>query len=325
LRILFTSTHRTSFINEDLNLLAKHFDVVHFTTREFLSLLILPWRIQKADATLTWFASVYSAIVVFIAKIFDKPSVIVVGGVDVAKCPEINYGVWLSPWKSLFVGYALRNATKVLPVAESQVRDAKRLAAYDGANLEWVPTGYDASFWRPLSVKENFVLTVASAASRERLAVKGIGFLFDAAARMPDMRFVVIGIDETLVKEVRRDAPANVDVVSFVARDDLLAYYQRARVYCQPSYSEGLPNSLCEAMLCECIPVGTQVGGIPLAIGDIGLLVPYGDVEALSDALSKAMAMPQSVGQAARTYIAESFSLSRREEALVRILYDLAP
>ena len=41
---------------------------------------------------------------------------------------------------------------------------------------------------------------------------------------------------------------------------------------------ERLPNALhCEAMLCECVPVGTRYCGIPTAIGDTGLYVPYGD------------------------------------------------
>lgn len=324
LKILFTSTHRTSFINEDVKLLAKHFDVVRFSTRGVFSLFLLPQRVRRADVTFTWFASVYSAFVVFCARLFGKPSVVVVGGVDVAKCPEINYGVWLSPWKSLFVRYAIRNATRVLPVAESQLKEARRLAQYPGANLEWVPTGYDATFWLPSSGKESFVLTVASVASQERLAVKGIGFLCQAAAKLSDIRFVVIGIDAALLNQVRRIAPPNTEIFSFVEPEQLRAYYQRAKVYCQPSYAEGLPNSLCEAMLCECIPVGTNVGGIPTAVRDIGLLVPFGDVEALCGAIRKAIAMPHAVGQAARKQIAESFSLTRREDTLVRILHDSA-
>ena len=40
---------------------------------------------------------------------------------------------------------------------------------------------------------------------------------------------------------------------------------------------EGLPNALCEAMLCECVPVGTDVQGIRTAMGDAGFYVPYGD------------------------------------------------
>ena len=60
--------------------------------------------------------------------------------------------------------------------------------------------------------------------------------------------------------------------------DELLNYFQRAKVFCQFSFSEGLPNTLCEAMLCECIPVGSNVNGIPKAIGDYGYILQLKDV-----------------------------------------------
>jgi glycosyltransferase involved in cell wall biosynthesis len=157
-----------------------------------------------------------------------------------------------------------------------------------------------------------------------RLKVKGVPFLLDTAKRMTDVRFILVGPSRHLLPHLRADAPPNVEIVPYVEQDELLAFYQRAKVYCQPSYSEGLPNALCEAMLCECIPVGTAVGGIPTAMQGIGFLVPYGDVHALVEAITQALAAPSSVGHRARAHIAENFTLSHRENALLRTLHELS-
>ncbi len=318
LKILFTSTHLTSFITEDLNLLRKHFFVEHLTTKGFGSIFRIVPAALKADVTFTWFASVYASVVVFVAKRMGNKSIIVVGGVDVAKYPEINYGIWLSWWKAMFVKYALRNASNVLVVDPSLQKSARLLAEYEGDNIECIPTGYDASEWFPSGEKEPFVLTVAGCETEERMRVKGIDFLFVAARAMPEVRFVVIGLSRHPIASIR--IPSNVEVIPFVERRELLQYYQRAKVYCQPSYSEGLPSSLCEAMLCECIPVGTDVGGVPTAIGGNGFLVPYGDADKLCEAMRAAMQSPNEIGHTARKHIAETFTLQKREAALLRVI-----
>lgn len=84
------------------------------------------------------------------------------------------------------------------------------------------------------------------------------------------------------------------------------AALDRATIYCLPSWNEGLPMSILEAMSAALPVVSTPVGGIPEAVidGVTGLLVQPGDVQELSSALSyllnnheKAMAMGRN-GQA---------------------------
>lgn len=289
-------------------------------TSGIASLVGILARARHADCTYTWFASVYAAVVVFAAKKWRKDSFVVVGGVDVARYPEIGYGIWVSWWKSMLVKYALRNATRVLVVDPFLQREAQRLAAYDGANIACVPTGYDSARWVSSGEKESFVLTVAGCDTEARMKVKGIDYLLATARTMPDVKFVIAGLARSLLAELQKETPENVTLVQFVEQDELLRYYQRAKVYCQPSIVEGFPNSVCEAMLCECIPVGTNVGGMPTAISDVGFLVPYGDVETLNDALRKALAGSEEMAAAARRHIAGTFPLQRREEALLRIL-----
>jgi glycosyltransferase involved in cell wall biosynthesis len=324
LNVLFTSTLNTSFIREDLALLRRHVQVDHLQATGILAPLRMLRRIPRADVTYTWFASVYAFAAVALARIFGRPSIVVVGGVDASKEPEIGYGIWLSPWKSILVRWAVRHAHRILAVDPWFTGELKRLAAYEGRNIEVVPTGYDASRWTPHGDKEKIVLTVAGCHDRARMKKKGIDLLYDAARRMPETAFVVIGLSPVLLRDARAEAPANVRLISFVEQDDLLGWYRRAAVYCQPSFAEGLPNSLCEAMLCCCVPVGTRVGGIPTAIRDIGFLVPYGDPDALAGALQKALAAGSGTGLRAREHIATHFTLERREEALVRVLRECA-
>ncbi|OLD68044.1 MAG: hypothetical protein AUI33_09930, partial [Ignavibacteria bacterium 13_1_40CM_2_61_4] len=143
--------------------------------------------------------------------------------------------------------------------------------------------------------KEALVLTVAVVKERRRLRVKGIDILAEAARRLPGMTFIVIGVDSHLTGNVQ--PPLNMRFLPVMNRMELLPYYQRAKVYCLPSLREGLPNSLCEAMLCGCIPVASDAGGSRTALGEAGILVPPGDIDSLVGGLQRAMQMRSDAGR----------------------------
>lgn len=319
-RILFTASLDTSFIREDLAILRRHFTVDHLVTKGIFAPFRIYTRLLHTDVTYTWFASVYSFFVVFFSKLLGKKSIIVVGGVDASKEPEIRYGIWLSPWKSVLVRWAIRNAHRLLVVDPFFEKEVRRLAEYDGGNVRYVPTGYDPGIWFHGNGKKPLVLTVAACHDEWRMKKKGIDLLFKAAGRLTEQKFVIVGIAPHLVQEIRAHAPENVELIPFVAREELLRRYQEAKVYCQPSVTEGLPNSLCEAMLCECVPVGSNVGGIPTAIGDTGFLFPSGNLNQLVQAIQMGMMETDARGKAARHRIEQNFTIDRREASLVQIL-----
>lgn len=110
-------------------------------------MLKIPFEVLRSDISLAWFGSVYAGWMVLWATLLRKKSVIVVAGVDASKDAEINYGIWLSPWKSMVVRYAFRNADKLLPVDPFLEKEAKRLAEYRGENITTIAFGFHASEW----------------------------------------------------------------------------------------------------------------------------------------------------------------------------------
>lgn len=67
-------------------------------------------------------------------------------------------------------------------------------------------------------------------------------------------------------------------------------WYNAASVVCLPSYYEGVPNVLLEAMACGTPVVATDIGGIPEVVNDdCGLLITPGATDTLQSALTTAL------------------------------------
>lgn len=319
--ILIVSAFDSPAIREDAEILAGSFTVRRATGSGPGALLRAAFAVFSADVVYCWFLSVYGAVAILLGRLLGRGTVVVIGGVDVARDPESGYGLWLSPWKAFLAKRALRGAGLVLAVADALRDDAVRLAEYDGANITVLPTGYDPGFWSPGGRKATEVLCVAAVDDRARLSVKGIDVLVDAARRMPGAAVTILGVDPRFIPEL--DPPPNIRFLPRVPREELLGAYRSAKVYCQPSRREGLPAALCEAMLCGCHPVVTDAGGMAAAVGDTGIVVPRGNADALAGALLRALAVPSPAGDACRSRIATLYPLERRRSALPLLLASL--
>ncbi len=68
--------------------------------------------------------------------------------------------------------------------------------------------------------------------------------------------------------------------------EECRAFMESLDVFVMPSFTEGTPNSIVEAMACGKPIIASEVGGVPDMIGDdSGILVPPGDMRALAAAM----------------------------------------
>lgn len=319
-RIFLTSTIRQPFILEDAGTLGQQYDLHFYVGSGPLAALRMFLQALRAECSVCWFASVYSLAVVVGARLAGRRSIIIVGGVDAAAIPDLGYGIWLNRWKAALVRRALAWTDQILPVDDSLLTSLRRLSGLPLKHAVVLPTGYDAGYWCPApgdSAERHGVLCVATCNSVRRAKVKGIDVLLAAATALPDVPFTVIGVDPHFMEQMPFAVPENVRLLPAVTREELLEHYRSALVYCQPSRHEGLPNALCEAMLCGAVPVGTEAGGMPGAIGECGVVVKSDDADGLREGLLRAMNMPTDTGTHARARIGHVFSKERREEGLM--------
>jgi glycosyltransferase involved in cell wall biosynthesis len=144
---------------------------------------------------------------------------------------------------------------------------------------------------------------------------KGIGFLIEAAARVPEAVFVVAGDGpERAALEARTASNGVRERFFFLGhRRDVPELLASCDVFVLPSLYEGLPVSVLEAMASEKPVVATAIGGTDEAVQDetTGLLVPPADSEALARAIRRVLRdrpLAARLGQEARQRVRREFS-----------------
>src|SRR5207302_1116688 len=165
----------------------------------------------------------------------------------------------------------------------------------DLVHAHWLAAGAICVFAR-----RRFVLTLHGSGTAGRFAD------LELARRHPRLVCFVVPGDGPL----RHLVP---DALGFVPHEELGDLYDRAAVVVCPSYREGLPLCVLEAMAHGRPVVASAVGGIPELVEDgvTGYLVEPGDVAGLRAAIERLLADPalrRRLGRAGRARVAERCS-----------------
>lgn len=163
-----------------------------------------------------------------------------------------------------------------------------------------------------------------------RLAgVKGVRVLLEALTQLrsahPEARVTLIG--DGPERQDLEQATAQLglsDRVRFLgyqSQGEVAAALAQTDVFVLPSFAEGVPVVLMEAMAAGVPVVTTQIAGVPelVAHGKSGLLVPPGDTEALIAAIDRLLSNPEerrTMGAEGRAKVTQDFNIATEAKRL---------
>jgi len=330
---------KSSFVAKDIRLLSQKYQVIEYGFNLSLKKLLL-WELLKqklfilsnifnSKVFIIKFGGYWSLLPVIFANLFAKKTIIITGGTDCVSFPKMAYGNFQNKTLAWFTRKSFQYAHHIIALHDSMMHSNY---SYDNCFFKeqglkvHIPNlktpysiaynGYNAIQWKKSSEKKKgSFLTVAGGLGEERRRIlKGIDTILQIANQFPGNDFIIVGTNENELAE----HPKNVILKPKSNAEELKLIYSQAEFYLQLSMSEGFPNSLCEAMLCECVPIVSKVASMPFIVGDSGFILERKDLSLLKDLINTALnSDTELLGKKARKRIADNFTEEKRARDLI--------
>lgn len=205
------------------------------------------------------------------------------------------------------------------------------VAGYDSNRTRVIPNGFDTEVFRPdhaarLRIRAELMVPddalLVGLVARVHPMKDHANFLRAASAfaeRNPGAYFVLVGDGADVGNASLTELAAELGLLGRLRwcgrRTDIAAINAALDIACSASsWGEAFPNAVGEAMACGIPCVATDVGEVPLIIGDTGVVVRARDAGALAAGWAQLAALDDSarraLGMRARQRIAEHYSLA---------------
>lgn len=146
-----------------------------------------------------------------------------------------------------------------------------------------------------------------------------------------DLRVLIGGdgdLKETIASSLQEQGVSTrVDLPGWISHDDLPRYLNQLRLLVLPSYTEGLPNIMLEAMACGTPVLATPVGAIPDVIvdGKTGFIMENNTPECIAENVIRALNSPdlERIAEAGKRYVEENFTFDKTVKNWKRILEEI--
>lgn len=196
--------------------------------------------------------------------------------------------------------YLIKRVKKVVVLNENLKRRLVKEKGIEGERITVIPNGVDVNKFSNFVVDEEFkekynvneptILFVGTITPR-----KGVEYLVKAAKILKEegykSKFILVGstsVDPEFVREIRRYVDIyrlDISITGFIPYEDLMKLYLSCDIFVLPSFEEGDPLALKDALAAGKPLIGTKVGGIPMQVRDgwNGFLVEPGNEKQLAE------------------------------------------
>ena len=249
---------------------------------------------------------------------------------------------WLGPTQKKMLRVACRIADAVVANAGAVATQTARDFGVADGKMHVVPNGIDVAHFDlqafrtpdPLLPPADVSLPRVCMVGSMHLPDKGHADLLEAAsilkARGVRAQYILVsdGALRPQLEEQARALGVGDDVHFLGRRDDVPSVLVRCEVVAHPSWAEGFPNAVLEAMCAARPVVATRVGGIPevMTHGVHGLIIEPQRPAELASALEKLLARPLAahvMGLRGRRHVEAEFSLDRMCDRVQALYHSL--
>lgn len=196
--------------------------------------------------------------------------------------------------------------------------------------IHMVPCGVDPEIYRRSELPRNEIVNIVSVGrltpskgqivilkALNRLAKKGMNF---------KLNIIGGGVDASLLKSYveDNDLESHIYFLGVRSREETKEILKDMDIFTLPSFAEGIPVSLMEAMSMEIPVVSTIINGIPELIqnGENGFLVMPSDIEGLSNIFEKLIlddVLRKNIGREGRKIIKNKYNIYKSADKMVEL------
>lgn len=230
-----------------------------------------------------------------------------------------------------YVPFVLRRCNYIVCQGEYWEKFYQSITALPASSFVVIKNWINVDLYAaPALSQENMTVTVLFMGWVEQF--KGIYDLIEAVDRyrsgLSNTYFVICGRGSELSNARNRVTELGLsswfDFRGWVQGKEKLAVLQKADIFVLPSYIEGMPNALLEAMAAGRAVIAAQVGGVPdLIVNEsMGILFDPGDVSAFGKAIVTLRHNPElrrSLGENAQKHIQEHHEIDKVWSQIYRL------
>lgn len=247
-----------------MTLKKKDYDLLHFTSSASLGLL-------------------RDIIIIFIAKKTKTKTVI---HFRFGRTPEI---LKKNNWECVLLKYVVSNVDKAIFIDKSSYDS---IYSCGFKNVVLLPNPLSSDIFtkiKELGDVEREYRTVLFVG--HCYVDKGVFELAEVCKLLPDVKLKFVGsVSSSIKNKLLESSSGNIKVVGEESYDLIIEDMLKCDLFVLPSYTEGFPNVILEAMACSCAIIATNVGAIPEMLDEngvdrCGIIIPPRNVEKLKDAI----------------------------------------